>query len=126
MQPSELFFYGFLPPLLLDSALRIDFFAFRQVLVAVLLFAFVMVIMTTGLMTPIMIYGLGLEYDGWHYSHALLFVSMLASTDAVAVAALLKAGGGPERLSVLMEGESLLNAATSIVLFDIFSNLVSS
>ena len=50
---------------------------------------------------------------------------MLASTDAVAVASLLKAGGGPERLSILMEGESLLNDATSIVLFDIFSELVS-
>lgn len=29
-------------------------------------------------------------------------------------------GGGPESLSTLIEGESLFNDATSIVLFDIF------
>lgn len=33
-------------------------------------------------------------------------------------------GGGPESLSTLIEGESLFNDATSIVLFDIFLNQV--
>lgn len=126
MQPAEIFFYIFLPPLLLDSSVRIDFFEFRQVLPTVLLFAFLMVITTVAIMAPILLWGLGLAAAKWHYSHALLFVSMLASTDVVAVAAFLKAGGGPERLCVLMEGESLLNDATSIVLFDIFSKLVRS
>lgn len=31
MQPAEIFFYIFLPPLLLDSAVRIDFFVFKKV-----------------------------------------------------------------------------------------------
>lgn len=31
IHPYELFFYIFLPPLLCDSALRIDFFLFKQV-----------------------------------------------------------------------------------------------
>ncbi len=31
LQPSEIFFYLFLPPLLLDSAVRIDFYVFRKV-----------------------------------------------------------------------------------------------
>ena len=34
--------------------------------------------------------------------------------------ALVPSGGGPEALLVLLEGESLFNDATSIVLFDIF------
>ena len=34
------------------------------------------------------------------------------------------AGGAPERLVVLMEGESLFNDATSIVLFEIFFRMV--
>ena len=34
------------------------------------------------------------------------------------------AGGAPKRLVVLMEGESLFNDATSIVLFEIFFNMV--
>lgn len=31
ISPYELFFYIFLPPLLCDSAVRIDFFLFKQV-----------------------------------------------------------------------------------------------
>ena len=31
IQPPDLFFYAFLPPLLVDSAIRIDFFMFRKV-----------------------------------------------------------------------------------------------
>ena len=31
IQPYELFFYVFLPPLLLDAAVRIDFFLFKKV-----------------------------------------------------------------------------------------------
>lgn len=34
------------------------------------------------------------------------------------------AGGAPEKLLVLMEGESLFNDATSIVLFEIFFSMV--
>jgi NhaP-type Na+/H+ or K+/H+ antiporter len=33
-------------------------------------------------------------------------------------------GGGPERMVVLMEGESLFNDATSLVLFEIFFGAV--
>lgn len=35
ISPPDLFMYGFLPPLLLNSSLRIDFFLFRKVLVSV-------------------------------------------------------------------------------------------
>lgn len=31
---------------------------------------------------------------GWHWQHAALFASMVASTDAVAVSAILHSGGG--------------------------------
>lgn len=31
IQPPDLFFYAFLPPLLVDSAIRIDFFMFKKV-----------------------------------------------------------------------------------------------
>ncbi|GFH19668.1 Na_H_Exchanger domain-containing protein, partial [Haematococcus lacustris] len=30
MKPSEIFFYLFLPPLLMDSAARVDFYVFRK------------------------------------------------------------------------------------------------
>ncbi|KAL0054880.1 hypothetical protein WJX82_003714 [Trebouxia sp. C0006] len=84
IEPYELFFYVFLPPLLLDAAVKLDFFLFKKVAV-----------------------------------HSL-FGSMLASTDAVAIVATMKTAGGPHHLQVVLEGESLLNDATSITLFLVF------
>ena len=47
--------------------------------------------------------------------------SILAATDPVAVAALLKELGAPPRLKMLIAGESLLNDGSAIVFFTIFS-----
>lgn len=120
MEPAELFLYVFLPPLLLDSAVRIDYFLFRKVMWHVLVFAFLMVAATLFSMIPYMLYVLGLAKEGWRSVDVALFISMLASTDAVAVTAILRSGGAPELLSVLLEGESLFNDATSIVFFEVF------
>ena len=49
---------------------------------------------------------------GAQWPHAALLVAMVASTDALAVSAIIKTAGGPEALVVLMEGESLLNDAS--------------
>jgi hypothetical protein len=35
------------------------------------------------------------------------------------------AGGGPKRLRVMLEGESLLNDASGLTLFEVFFHLVS-
>ena len=43
------------------------------------------------------------------WQHGALFAAMLASTDAVAVAATVRGSGGPQALVALAEGESLLN-----------------
>ncbi len=40
---------------------------------------------------------------------ALVFGALIAATDPIAVVALFRALGAPKRLSVLVEGESLLN-----------------
>lgn len=55
-----------------------------------------------------------------------LFGAAIASTDAAAVCAALSAGGAPEILSVMLEGESLLNDASSLTLFEIFKEVVES
>src|SRR5262249_56201663 len=46
----------------------------------------------------------------------LLLGAMLSATDPVAVTAVFKRLGAPQRLRTLVEGESLFNDATSIVL----------
>ncbi|GAB4814387.1 hypothetical protein N2152v2_001433 [Parachlorella kessleri] len=124
MDPPDLFFYAFLPPLLLDSALTIDIFLFKKVMAQVIVYAFLVVIGSAAIMTPFLLYVLGLSSSGWRWQHGALFSAMLAPTDALAISALLKKAAGPESLTVLMEGESLLNDASGIVLFDLFRAVV--
>ena len=51
------------------------------------------------------------------WSGALLFGALISATDPVAVVALFKDLRVPGRLSVLVDGESLFNDGTAIVLF---------
>jgi len=53
------------------------------------------------------------------FSGALLFGAILSATDPVAVVSILKELGAPPSLSTLIEGESLLNDGTGIVLFEV-------
>lgn len=65
VEPYELFFYIFLPPLLLDAALRIDTFRLRKVWMQVMVLAYVIVVCATGLLIPIMLYMFNLQASGW-------------------------------------------------------------
>ena len=66
-----------------------------QVLVQVLVFAFLVVFGCTALMVPVLLYGMGLSSSGWRWQHAALFTSMVVGTDAVAVAAIISKGALP-------------------------------
>lgn len=55
-------------------------------------FAFLLVAASTLAMIPIMLYIFRLEAHGWQWQHAALFSASIASTDAVAVSAILKKG----------------------------------
>lgn len=54
---------------------------------------------------------------GFTWRHALVFGALMSATDPVAVMSLFRWFGIPRRLSVLIEGESLLNDGTGIVFF---------
>ena len=54
------------------------------------------------------------------FSGLLIIGSILGSTDPIAVSALLKELGTPEKINMIIEGESLLNDGVSLVLFEIF------
>lgn len=63
-----------------------------QMLYHVLVFAFLIVIASTALMTPILLYVFDLRNAGWMWQHAALFSAMIAPTDAVSVSSILKKG----------------------------------
>lgn len=56
------------------------------------MFAFLVVLANTALLAVFLLYGLDLRHSGWKWSHGFLFATMVASTDAVAVTAVLKQG----------------------------------
>lgn len=58
----------------------------------VLVFAFLMVMLFTMVMTPILLFVFDLKSAGWHWQHAALFSAMIAPTDAVSVSSILKKG----------------------------------
>ncbi len=110
----ELVFFVFLPALIFESGLNINSRQLIKELAAVLMLAIPALIIST------LMIGAGL----WQILNtplltALLFGALISATDPVAVVALFKELGAPLRLTVLVEGESLMNDATAIVVFGI-------
>ena len=110
----ELVLFVFLPILIFESGLKLDSRQLIKDIVPVLTLAVPALLISTAVI------GIGI----WLFlpvklATALLFGALISATDPVAVVALFKELGTPQRLTVLVEGESLLNDATAIVLFNI-------
>ena len=113
---SSLFLYVFLPTLIFQSALEVDLHRIREDLLPILLLALVAVFVAT--------FGVALflwPVSGMPLLACLLLASLVATTDPVAVIAIFRDVGAPERLTRLVEGESLFNDAAAISLALIFS-----
>ncbi|WP_049969971.1 Na+/H+ antiporter [Haladaptatus cibarius] len=109
-----------LPPLLFEGAATTDLGSFRENIVPVLALA------VPGLIFSVIILGwIGTYAFGYPLLLALLFAAMVLPTDPVSVLALFEELGAPERLSVLVEGESLLNDGVGVVIFSTLFVLVN-
>jgi len=116
---KELLFAVILPGLLFEAAFNIDakeFWASRLTIGALAVPGVVAAIALTALLVAAMMAGFALDPSfGWRYG--LVFGSLIAATDPIAVTALFAQMKVGHRLSALVEGESLLNDGTSVVLF---------
>ena len=116
---DELVFLVLLPPLLFEGAATTDLERLRQNIGPVLALA------VAGLVVAVVLLGAaGQAVFGFPLLVALLFASMALPTDPVSVLALFEELGAPDRLSVLVEGESLVNDGVGVVLFATFLALV--
>ena len=89
----------------------------------VLIMAGPMLIGSTLLSALMMRFILG--YDGeFTWAAALLYGSIISATDPVAVVCLLKELGASKRLATMIEGESLLNDGTAMVVFLVLLDIV--
>ncbi|MEP6479743.1 MAG: Na+/H+ antiporter [Rhodoglobus sp.] len=107
----EVILYGLLPPLLFAAAIRTSYVDVRArrdpiLLLSVGLVAFTVVVVgfTAWLIVPALTLAAGFAFG-----------AVVAPTDAVAVIAITRRARLPRGLATLLEGESLLNDATSLV-----------
>ncbi len=118
---SDLILFVFLPTLIFESTYNMDSRLLRHNLGPVLTLAVPGLLLSSALIglilwavTPIPLVA------------ALLLGAILSATDPVSVVALFKQLGAPERLTILVEGESLFNDATSIVVAGILIGIISA
>ncbi len=117
----ELILALLVPPLIFDAAFHIRLEDLRRDLWLILLLAVPGVIITTLLVGWLVAQGTGLAIPV-----ALVFGALVSATDPVAVVALFRRLGAPRRLQVLLEGESLFNDGTAIVMFSVTLGIVTS
>ncbi len=104
----------FLPALLFEGSLKIDLRHITTDIVPLLLLA------NLGVLIATLVTGFVINYAvGMSLIVALLFGSMVSATDPISVLSIFREVAVDERLSVLVEGESLLNDGTAVALFQI-------
>jgi CPA1 family monovalent cation:H+ antiporter len=102
------------PPLVFEAALHLSLTELRRNISTLILMAVPGVILTMLLVGVAVSVGAGVSWP-----MALLFGALIAATDPVAVIGIFRKLGAPKRLTILLEGESLLNDGTAIVLFQV-------
>jgi CPA1 family monovalent cation:H+ antiporter len=110
----ELILALFVPPLIFEAAFHLDFRLLQVNFTSILVLAVPGVVATTLLVGSIVAIGTDLRFAA-----AIVFGALIAATDPVAVIALFRALGVPRRLAAALEGESLFNDGTAIVVFSI-------
>jgi CPA1 family monovalent cation:H+ antiporter len=115
----ELILTLFVPPLVFEAAFHLNFAELRRN------FSWIFLLAVPGVILTMLIVGGILAWiAGFALPIALLFGALISATDPVAVVALFRTLNVPKRLSVLMEGESLMNDGTAIVIFNMMTLVV--
>lgn len=118
----EMLLFLFLPILIFGEAMTLKWHHVKNGFAQAVLLAGPGVIIGAFLMGSFVFFCLPMI--GWSWNLCMVFGSILAATDPVAVVALLKSAGASPKLTILIIGESLLNDGTAMVLFTLFFDMV--
>jgi CPA1 family monovalent cation:H+ antiporter len=108
----ELIFIIFLPPLLYEASWAIswkELWKWRRIIVS---FAFIVVFLTAISVAVVANYFI----PGFSLALGFLLGGIVSPPDAVSAGAILKSINSPKRLESILEGESLLNDASSLII----------
>ncbi|CAM0147134.1 unnamed protein product [Urochloa decumbens] len=111
----------FLPALLFESSFSMEIHQIKRCMAQMVLLAGPGVLLSTFLLGSAV--KLTFPYN-WSWKTSLLLGGLLSATDPVAVVALLKELGASKKLSTIIEGESLMNDGTAIVVYQLFYRMV--
>jgi len=117
----DIIFYVFIPILIFESGRKLTIGRIKKEAIPIGFFAIIGVIIT------ILIIGIGVNgIFKIPFIDALLFGAILAATDPVAVGVIFKKFPIPQRLNLIIEGESLFNDATGIISFNVVKGIIFS
>mgnify|MGYP000143703746 FL=1 len=118
---QDLMLFILLPVLIFEAAFVLDSKLLFKYLPNVLTLATLGLLISTTVIAVFLYYGI--NHPGFPFIAALLTGVVISATDPVAVVGQLKQLKAPADLNVLIEGESLFNDATAIVLFGIILSI---
>lgn len=114
LEPDTIFLI-FLPPLVYAAAWRSSPLELKTVLRPLALLSVVLVFLTAAVVA-VVAHAL---VPALSWAEAAILGAVLAPTDAPAATAIFRRLGAPERVRLLVEGESMINDATALVLYRI-------
>lgn len=112
----------FLPVLIFESGFNADWHLFKKQFVQIIILSVPCVALSAFFLAICLKWIVGYD-DIFSWSEAFMFGAILSCTDTVAVIALLKEIGASKKFNSLIEGESLLNDATCMVLLTVSSTI---
>jgi Na+:H+ antiporter len=117
-------FHIFLPILIFQSAIKLDVQELWKNALPIFLLALPFMMVAAVITASILYFSIG-HPVGFPWIIALLAGVLLSATDPSAVIALLAKSNTPKRIKTLLEGESLFNDATAVVLFTLLLAVAS-
>ncbi len=117
----DLVFYLLLPILIFEAAINVDTQKSRREAPLIGLLSIPLLLLAAGLAAAIVLLLMGPALGG-SWALALLIGSMICATDPAMISGVLHGDG--KRVGLILEGESLINDATTITLFVMISSLL--